>query len=671
MTAEGVGLRTAILALLLLAAAVLKLASPVGAYSPIVSQPGEPAPRSYPQPIPPPSDYEAVDATPRIVVARAQSAFQDGMRFEIEEVLKGEPLKHMHVESRSNSFQAGSLYLTFLSPSGDGWTLSALADQSMQAVEPEDAWLRTVRLFAEISALDSDKQEKEALKELKAAAEEDRSGRYPDGLAKRIGLHLATPTAYKSFSDLMDFYQDAAADDDRLEVLWALLNADHPETAGFFRSLLGEPDWLLQPVVSWFSLNPEELPRIAELARVYLGRPVGQRGLLLYLMLEAAEEHNGPLLWTLLPSSDRGEIRSIAEKVLAWPGLDLGLLAVPEDERVETDLFAVWLEAGTSSQVKERLEALLRKGQDPRWRSVEGLEELAAAFEGSQDRAARRDILLEILDRADDSSHLPVLWRLLLQARDREADLLLEWTATRVPSYEALVDLYRGARSDEEKNQALWVAGAAWRNWQLAHVLAEVGALGPGVARLERLAKAFLSCPSATARSSILSELEGGLAIAQDLPVMLEILRGTDPWEALTLARWFAQHPSPEALPWLKRLPLPAIRGESWMMEALAAAGDPEVLDLAIEAEPEDDTWAMSILAWSPLPAAAEEARRILAERGDSLTILVASLGEEGSSTPWREWFLDEVVRSETAYAGDRQRARHFLQQAASSEPQP
>ena len=645
------------------------LSAPAWAYSPVQSEPGSLPSRYEVVRGSPPSDYEVVDATPRILVVRPEKAFRGGMRFEVEEVIKGEPLKHMHLHGSSDSFQAGHLYLTFLDREEDGWTFSKLVDEGIQAVESEDAWLRTVRLFAGISALDDPKQEKEALRELKAAAE-DRDGRYPEGLAKRIANHFATPSSHKSFSDLMDLYQNAETDDERLAVLWGLFNSDHPETAGFFRSLLGEPDWLLQPVVTWLSLNPEELPRMADLARIYLGRPVGERALLLYLMLDAAEkEEDAALLWTLLPFSDRGEVRPIVEEALARPGVDLDRFAVPDDERVITDLLAVWLEVGTSSQVKERLEALLRRGQDPRWRRVEGLEELAAAFEISKDRAVRRDILLEVFSRTGDSSHLPLLWRLLLQARDREADLILEWVATRVPPYEALVELYRGAKSDEERNRALWVAGAAWRSDQLERLLAEVGGMGPGAARLERLTKAFLSCPSATARSSILGELENGLATAQDLPSMLEILRGTETWETVVLARWFAQHPSPEALPWLKRLPPHVIRDESWVTEALAAAGDPELLDQAIAAEPEDDPWAMNVVAWSPLPAAVEEARRVLREPGGSLGILLGALGEHGNSAPWREWFLGEVVRSSTVSANDRQQASWILQQQASSEP--
>lgn len=326
---------------------------------------------------------------------------------------------------------------------------------------PQNAWLRTVRLFAEVSALDSPKQEKEALKELKAAAAEDRSGRYPEGLAKRIALHFASPSKYKSFSDLMDLYQDAEDNDQRLAVLWALHGAAHPETPGFFRGLLfaSEPDWLLQPLVTWFRAHPEELPRIPEVARAYLGKPSGERGLMLHLMLEAAEASDGPVLWTLLPSSGRVEI---------------------------------------------------------------------------------------------------------------------------------------------------------------------------------------------------------------------EILRGTTPWQAVILARWFAQHPSPEAIPWLRRLPLYTIRGESWIMEALAASGDPEILGLALEEDLGMSPWAASIVAWSPLPAAVEEARRILAEVGPALSTVVSSLGDEGNSTPWREWFLDEVVRSEHVPEGYRDWARHFLQRSASSEwPEP
>src|SRR5215213_9666527 len=139
--------------LLLLIAAVLTLVLPVRACPTIV------------QPIPPPSDYEAVDAAARIVLARAVELEGDEVRFTVEEVLKGDPDKTLRLQGSFNQtgeardpwcilnfrcYQEGSLYLLFLDPE-EGARVEERFDSG---VEPDEGRLETLRLFAEVSALD-------------------------------------------------------------------------------------------------------------------------------------------------------------------------------------------------------------------------------------------------------------------------------------------------------------------------------------------------------------------------------------------------------------------------------------------------------------------------------------------------------------------------------------
>ena len=590
--------------LLLLVTAVLTLALPARAC---------PAPL----PIPPPSDYEAVDAAARIVLARPVGLDGDDVRFAVEEVLKGDSGKTLRLQGSLGQagegardpwcildptcYQEDRLYLLYLD-----------RDEGARArfepgEEPEEGWLETLRLFAEVSVLDDAEKETEALRQLRKAAAEDREGRYPAGLVRRIDQHFALPSPQKPFSDLMDLYDGAATDGERLAVLWALVGGDHPETAGFFRGLLfnREPDWLLRPVASWFEDRKEELPRIEDLARIYLAYPPGERETLLDLIVGSAAEQDLPLLWSLLPGSDREEVRRLVHEVPISPEA-APALGIPPDERLRIDLIASWMAIHPHDRSVWLLQ-LLR--EDGRWRSAKSGQELADLFESATDPAERRQILLELFSRGPD---LPVLWRLLRRAGGWEADLLLEWVSVADLSPEELAGLYRSARTPGEKERALWLMGAAWEEELLGTLLPEAGS------RLEPVVRAFLSCPNRDARWGLANALVESLATDQDRPLMVELLEGAAVEDVPMLASWFARHPTPEALPSLRlasRLFPP--EQDFLMTQALATAGDPEVLELALTilTRPgrEVDPWAIGVIAISPLPAAAEIRR--LAEK--------------------------------------------------------
>ncbi len=593
--------------LLLLVVAVLVLAWPVGACSSAIVRP-----------IPLPSDYEAVDAAAGIVLARPVESEGDEVRFAVEEVLKGDPDKTLRLQGSFSQTQPGeasdpwcilnnscylenSRYLLFL----DGEEGARREDRFGPGVEPNEGRLETLRLFAGISALDDAEKEKKALRQLRKAAAEDREGRYPEGLARRIDLHFALPTPQKPFSDLMDFYYGAETDGERLEVLWALAGGEHPETAGFFRGLLfgGEPAWLLEPVADWFEDRKEELPRIEDLARIYLAYPPGEREPLLDLIVESATEQDHLLLWSLLPGSDRTEVRSLVNKVLISPEA-APPLSLPPDERLKTDLIALWV-AGRFEDRSARLQQLLR--EDGRWRSAKSRQELAELFESATDPAERRQILMELFGRGPD---LPAFWRLLRHAGGWEADLLLEWVSVTEHSADELAGLYRSARTAGEKERALWVVGAAWQEELLGTLLPEEGASGKGVSRLEPVVRAFLSSPNRDARRGLAYELVESLATVQDRPVMVKLLKEAAVEDVWMLAPWFVRHPTPEALPFLRRASRGSPEEDFQLSEALAAAGDPEVLERALEilTRPgkDADPWAIEVVALSPLPAAAE-----------------------------------------------------------------
>jgi hypothetical protein len=464
-------------------------------------------------------------------------------------------------------------------------------------------------------------------------------------------------------------------------VLWALRHGEHPETAVFFRSLLleGEPLWLMQPVLDWMSESDgDDLPSLRELARVWLGHPGEDRTDLLDLMLEIAEPEDTSLLWSLLPSASPEEKVELVDHVLGppKPAPFVDRLRLRPDEPLTADLFLLWMSRSPSAAARDRLGALLREDQSRDWRSAASLEELLSAFEASEVPAERREILMEIDRRTDEGEgdgYLALFWRLLRQASPREAEGVLAMAPYLAADEEHLAALYRAVSGEEEKNRALWLLLAVQDQGEFEPLLAMAGALDQGSVRLERVARAFLTCPSAEVRLNLAFRLEEELAAAGDFLTMLKVLGGASLAEARKLAPWFARNPGPEALSLLWRLPVPSLHEVPELAEALAAAGDPEVLDIALDLRrrlaTENDPWVYGVLARSPLPAAVEEARRILKEEESARLQLMGEAGEEDNASPWREWFLREIAESEAVDVAIRERALTYLEEISGLEP--
>jgi hypothetical protein len=620
------------------------------------------------------TEYETVDGSDAFVLARAVGSSGETVRLEVEEELKGKPGKTLWLSGCIDSpaqgeisrcdYKAGALYGIFLSREEDGWYIPDFGFSVEVKPEDED-WFGALRLFAGISALEDDAREGQALRELREAALAE-PGRYPAKLARMIDLHFGRPSTSKSFSDLVDMYDSALNDRERLEVLRTLRHGRHLETAGFFRGLLlgGEPLWLLKPVLEWLAENPGEAPRMADLGQAWLAHPSEDRTGLLELMLDLAEPGDAQLLWSLLPSTTLDEKRELVPWILenARPGA----LRLPADEAIRKDLLLLWIEKSTP-----RLEALLRQDDVRDWRSVPRIEK---AFEASRKPAERRQILMEIARRHRED--LAMIARLLRGASEGEADVLLQWATLLDAPRNLLVEGYRGASGEEQRNRALWLLFAVAVDAEIEPLLSEIGAVGEGGARLERVVRAFRTCPNAAVRSLIAFHVGHGLAEARDLPAVLRILEGASLAEAQELAPWLAGNPAPEARALLWRLPIPSLYEERQLAVVLAAAGDTEILDMALglrrRLATEDDPWAWLVLTRSPLPAAEEEARSILEEGGYGLEQLVWALGEEKNASPWRERFLEEVARSEAVARTTRESALTYLARlssAASPEP--
>lgn len=331
---------------------------------------------------------------------------------------------------------------------------------------------------------------------------------------------------------------------------------------------------------------------------------------------KALEAEDVRLLWSLLPESSPEEIQEILFQLAykPWALSRMPLLAElyrESGEPLKRELIRAWIRS------RSEQEAFLRA--------------LFAEAEKSPPETSLERLLQTFL-RARSEDY-PTMWRLLGQAEPREADLLVEWFDVHPLQLEAGLSLYRSARTEEEKDRALWVAAVGYLN---------------GVGEPRELARAFHSCPNAEGRAS-LADLAGRAAPAEDLPVMREMLRASGVREARQLSRWFSRHPDPGAIPDF-RARLGPIREDLWIPNALSAAGDPEVLAWALDnlhrSDNGDRVLAMNILARSPLPAAAERIRLLLAEGTDSLYALMYAFVDLDNRGPNRWWFFGEILKS-------------------------
>jgi hypothetical protein len=621
------------------------------------------------------TDYELVDEAERILLARAVATRGDQVRFKVEEAIKGGTGKSPWLDMRADAME-DTLYLLFMKRDEDNWVLSNLG--FLEVDDWNRDWVRVLRYFGRISDLDDEAGEKKALRDLRDTALAD-PDRHPKTLVRLIDLHFGTPSPGKPFSDLMDLYDAAATDGERLDVLRALRDGEHPETVAFFRGLLlgGEPLWLMEPVLEWMNTGDYELPLLKDLARVWLGHPWEDRTELLALMIQNAGLEDDALLWSLMPAADMAEKGTILDHVLGGkePNPFADKLRLLPDDPLTADLFLLWISQDASSvEAQFRLGELLRKSETRAWGSVASLEELLSTFEASQEPVERREILTEVVRRIK-AEDLAVLWRLLRQASLREAEALLHVVPVLAADEEKLAALYRGASGEEEKNRALWLLLAVHGRERIGRLLSAAGVLGAGSTRLESVARAFLTCPSEEVRLNLAAHLAGGLAAASDFLTMLKILGGANLAEARKLAPWFTRHPGPEALSLLWRLPIPSLHEDLELAEALSASGDHEVLDMALDLRHRVTTdsyhWAFRILAQSPLPAAMEEARCILEEEGYAWLQLMVEIEEENNANPWREWYLQEIASSETVDEVSRERALTYLEQLSLPEASP
>ncbi|MFG6432279.1 hypothetical protein [Roseateles sp. LYH14W] len=241
-------------------------------------------------------------------------------------------------------YRVGATYLLFL-PHDPKDKVLALSIQmppytriNEEVSGPAAPWVMAVRRYVEVSQLGSYERENAALRALQAQARRASPGS-PRALVRDIDTHFASPSAYKSFADLMALYEASEQDlpvgqprrgaISRDDVLWAFANAPHREARPLMLGMIHTGAWVRHAdAVADFAVHARD----AEVAAALLAR----------FALTADKEQ-------------RAAIARVAGLAAAAPHAELVLQAMREASSEEALLFAPWVARHGSPQAIEML----------------------------------------------------------------------------------------------------------------------------------------------------------------------------------------------------------------------------------------------------------------------------------------------------------------------------
>lgn len=229
-------------------------------------------------------------------------------------------------------------------------------------------------------------------------------------------------------------------------------------------------------------------------------------------------------------------------------------------------------------------------------------------------------------------------------------------------SYEDLMALYRRSASDPyARDGILWALAEAPKREArpMFEAMLHDGAWRSNIRQLSefigetedhRLAAALLArLPGPSDRSGLrwpILRAAAAQADEREQPRMLRALREARPDERSLLLPWFVRHPSDEARAFLKRSTAGQYERDSDQTFALAAMGDPDVLDWARRTmdDPGEDAWMREyVVARSSLPQADELARQVI-RQGDAARVRSLVEGVDRSIRPERCNRLADLV---------------------------
>jgi hypothetical protein len=302
----------------------------------------------------PPSNYELVTTTDRIVLAQA-TGYAPTCRtaFDVVESIKGDddatplvlegcsqreegearmaetlpPLIETSFQYARNNggscvagtFEQGATYLLFLARHEGRWVLRGVPFTRVaeQVSGSDSPWVRAVQQYAQIDALDDYDAEQRALR---ALAGSSANPAISPPLAADLADHFARISNQKSYADLLALYEGAEDEDRRTEVLWAWANRGDPEAKPLFDALLaeGRADG---PVAGYFE-KIDDKGSIEQLAEAfYAARDVEKnwyaRFAPLHALLGLADDRHVALVLRVYADAREGDESTTIEEWLA------------------------------------------------------------------------------------------------------------------------------------------------------------------------------------------------------------------------------------------------------------------------------------------------------------------------------------------------------------------
>lgn len=295
-----------------------------------------------------PSNYELVRDAKAIVLAKAIRVREgpDGREvdFEVVAIFKGDVTEKTLTDSGHDNYQGASdpadfsrarpgayrgsctamdykigvHFLLLLNRGRDQWVVSGPPFTRInEEVDGGDApWAKAVKAYVGIAALGDGAKQKAALKELLAGAKKaDKSDKYQAALAADIERHLASPHGSKSFEDLMELYKQAATDQERRPVMWALARGGHEAAKPFIREMLKSGEWKkhVKPVAEYVAAvkDKESLPL---LAGAFPTAKAEDRWAIMWSLIQTADETQGQAMHDVLKAANAEE----ASRLTKW-----------------------------------------------------------------------------------------------------------------------------------------------------------------------------------------------------------------------------------------------------------------------------------------------------------------------------------------------------------------
>ena len=315
----------------------------------------------------PPTNYELVATTPRIVIAKAVGATipkngdEDDHMIELDVTsvikgpgkigerirVRGSTMRYMGASSKTDFSKArkgayaGSCtawdykldrhYLLFLKDWNGQWNTRGepFTRVNEEVDAKDDPWTLAVTTYAKIAALPKPEDRKKAFDALVAAGAKPKASATDKAIASDIAHHLVSPSPYKSYAELDALYR-AADPDDRGRIVMAIGGSGDQAAKGFMKELVnslrtGTPiveQHMALLAIGEYYLKVSDPPTLSLIAELYvsLGTKAKQlRWDVMWLLIKRADASHQGVMERALAGADDEEAGRLVEFFVKSP----------------------------------------------------------------------------------------------------------------------------------------------------------------------------------------------------------------------------------------------------------------------------------------------------------------------------------------------------------------